>query len=270
MIDQQDYNNFNGNGREEENNIQNLEEEELLINNESLISKLSSGDLMSIINDIFPSLFFIFFLILPFYISPSYCDLNIYLSMKTLIGIYISLILRALIKLYIIYLNKKNNLNYKIFLSLLDLLTSLCYYICIYISYIIYSKSDSRCFKLDTFTIFCFFTIMFMGIISLIQTCIYFIMLSIYLFFMLDSFINNPINFYNRFGMDPNTINNLPSIKADDEHQGICAICLQNIDKENPILILSCPGKHFFHEDCIKQWLLVKIRCPICKSELVL
>ena len=269
MNEQQEfYDNLNENN-DNNNNAQDLEED-LIINNEPLISKLTPNDFMNLINDTLPSIFFILFLALPFYISPSYCDLNIYLSMKVLIAVYISLIIRALIRLYVIHINKKKNLNYKIFLSILDSLTSLCYYISIYISYVIYSKSDATCFKSDTFTIFCFFSIIFIGIISLIQTCIYFIMLSIYFVFMLDSFINNPINFYNRYGMDPNTIENMPSLKADEEHQGTCAICLQNITQGDPILILSCPGKHFFHEDCIKKWLLVKIRCPVCKSELIL
>ena len=261
--------NDNLNENNEYHNIYDLDED-LIINNEPLISKLSPNDLMDIVNDTLPSLVFILFLVLPFYISTSFCDLNIYLSMKVLIAIYISLIIRALIKLYIIHNNKKKNISYKIFLNIIDLLTSLCYYISIYISYVIYSKSDAKCFISDTFTIFSFFSIVFVGIISLIQTCIYLMMLSIYFFFMLDSFINNPINFYNSYGMDPNTINNMPANKADDEHQGTCAICLQNINKEDPIIILSCPGNHFFHEDCIKKWLLVKIRCPVCKGELVL
>ena len=245
-------------------------EENLMAYNEPLISKISSRDFLDIFNDIIPSLFFILFLSLPFYFSPSYCDLNVYLSMKTLIGIYIIFIIRALIKLSVIYYDKKKLISYKIFLSLQDLLTSLCYYICIYFSYIIFSKSPTTCFKLDTFTIFCFFTSVFLGIISFFQTFINFIMLAIYFFFMLDSYINNPIYFYNHYGMDPEVINNLPTVNADEKHSGTCIICLKDINKGRPIIILSCPGSHYFHGNCIKDWLLVKTCCPICRSELVL
>ena len=146
-------------------------------NNEPLISRISSKDFIDIIKDIFPSLFFIIFLIFPFYYSPAYCDLNIYLSMKTLIYIYICFIIRAFIKLLLIYHNKKSIIGYKIFLSIIDLLTTLSYYICIYLSFLIFSQNDAKCFKLDTLTIFCFFTIIFIGIVSFCQDFINFIML---------------------------------------------------------------------------------------------
>ena len=251
-----------------ENNIQELEQN--LLNNEPLLSKLSARDFLDIINDIIPSLFFIIFLILPFFISSSYCNLNIYLSIKTLIGIYISFIIRGIIKLLLIHFNKKKVINFKIFISILDILTSLCYYICIYISYLIYTQSNPACFKLDTFTVITFFTIIFLGIISFFQTCINLIMLAINFFFMVEKYISNPIFFYNQYGMDPEYIQNLSTIKADEEHTGTCIICLKNINIGESILILSCPAKHFFHGECIKNWLMVKTCCPMCRSELVL
>lgn len=272
MLEQEGLdNNLNEILSENENNENNIQElEQNLLNNEPLISKLSSRDFFDIINDIIPSLFFIIFLILPFFISPTYCNLNIYLSMKTLIGIYICFIIRGLIKLLIVHFNKKKIINYKIFISILDILTSLCYYICIYISYLIYAQNSPTCFKLDTFTILTFFTIIFFGIISFFQTCINLIMLSINFFFMVEKYISNPIFFYNQYGMDPEYIQNLSTVKADDEHTGTCIICLKNINAGESILILSCPAKHFFHGDCIKNWLMVKTCCPMCRSELVL
>ena len=36
------------------------------------------------------------------------------------------------------------------------------------------------------------------------------------------------------------------------------------------IMILKCPANHFFHGICIKNWLLVKTTCPMCRSENVL
>ena len=259
MLEQEGFhNNLNENEilSENENNENNIQElEQNLLNNEPLISKLSSRDFFDIINDIIPSLFFIIFLILPFFISTTYCNLNIYLSMKTLIGVYICFIIRGLIKILIVHFNKKKIINYKIFISILDILTSLCYYIC---------------FKLDTFTILTFFTIIFFGIISFFQTCINLIMLSINFFFMVEKYISNPIFFYNQYGMDPEYIQNLSTVKADDEHTGTCIICLKNINVGESILILSCPAKHFFHGDCIKNWLMVKTSCPMCRSELVL
>lgn len=269
------YDNMNDNfinQRNENENVQNdvyenneNENEELVVD-QSLFDKLSSRDLVEIINDTFPSLFFIAFLLLPFYFYPKYCDLNMYLSMKTLIYIYLCFIGRALIKLGIIHFNRKKKIGYKIFLLILDSLTSLSYYICIYFSYIIYSQSQSSCFKLDTLTVICFFTIFFIGVISFFQTAINFIMLSIYFFLMIETFISDPMQFYNNYGMDPEIIHNLPTTKADSKHVGNCVICLKDINEGDPIIILKCPGNHYFHGDCIKNWLLVKTTCPICRS----
>ena len=275
MSEQVRYNNItNENEINNDNNTQDDELENLMLNNEQnnepLISRISSKDFVDIINDIFPSLFFITFLIFPFYYSPAYCDLNIYKSMKTLIGIYICFIIRAIIKLLVIYYNKKGIISYKIFLLIIDLLTSLSYYICIYFSYLIYAQSDAKCFKLDTLTIFSFFTSVFIGIIAFFQTFINFIMLFFYFIFFLNSLVNNTVYFYNNYGMDPEIIKNLPTIKADNKHLGNCAICLKDINNGDPILILSCPGKHYFHGECIKRWLLVKTCCPLCRSELIL
>ena len=258
----------------QENNSQDIDElENLNINNEQnnepLISRISSRDFIDIINDIFPSLFFIIVLIFPFFYSPMYCDLNIYLSMKALIGIYIWFIIKAIIKLLVIYYNKKS-IGYKIFLSIIDLLISLSYYICIYYSFLIYSQSDVKCFKLDTLTIFCFFTIVFIGIVSFCQAFINFTMLLFYFIIFLNSFVNDPVYFYNNYGMDPEMIKNLPTVNADDKHLGICSICLTNINNGDPILILSCPGKYYFHGKCIKSWLLIKTCCPLCRSKLIL
>jgi hypothetical protein len=263
LINQRNENQNEQNG---EMYLNNADEEDIVVD-QPLFDKISSRDLLEIINDTIPSIFFILFLFLPFYFYPKYCDLNMYLSMKTLIGIYSFFIGRALIKLGIIHFNKKNILGYKIFLLILDSLTSLSYYICIYFSYVIYSQSQETCFKLDTLAVFCFFSIFFIGVISFFQTAINFIMLSIYFFLMIETFISDPIYFYNHYGMDPEIIRNLSTTKADNKHVGSCVICLKDINEGDPIIILKCPGNHFFHGECIKNWLLVKTTCPICRSE---
>lgn len=252
----------------DENDIINQQEEEVVDANMSLFDKLSPKDLLDVINDTFPSLIYILILIIPFYYNPKYCDLNIYLSMKTLAYCYLFFIIRALIKLGVIHFNKKDIVGYKIFLLIIDLLTAGSYYICIYISYIIYSQSDAKCFRFDTLTVFSFFSILFIGVISFFQTVLNYIMLSIYFILMIETFISDPIFFYNRYAMDPDIIHNLPTIKADNKHVGSCIICLKDIKKDDPIIILNCPGNHFFHGECIKKWLLVKTTCPICRSQL--
>lgn len=267
-------NEINNEGNNQNNNNQNLDDSgNLPINNfqfnEPLILKVSQRDFINIINDIFLSILFIIILVFPFYYSPKYCDLNIYLSMKSLIALNFGFIIKGIITLIVIYYDKKNIVSYKIFLFYIDSLLPISYYVCIYFSYLIYSQSNEKCFKLDTFTVFIFFTIIYIGIISFFQTCFYLISIFIYFFFFLESLINNPNFFYNQFGMDPEMIQNLPTIKADKEHIGNCIICLKNINKGEQILILNCPGRHYFHGECIKSWLKCKVCCPICRNELI-
>ena len=87
---------------------------------------------------------------------------------------------------------------------------------------------------------------------------------------MVDTLINNPNFFFNHYGMDPEMIKNLPTVKADVKHLSTCIICLRDINEGDPIMILNCSDKHYFHGDCIKSWLSVKTVCPICRRELFL
>ena len=51
----------------------------------------------------------------------------------------------------------------------------------------------------------------------------------------------------------------------DIEDDDLCSICLSNFDNKD-IKILKC--NHFFHNDCIIEWLQVKEICPNCKLNL--
>ncbi|KAK1269802.1 E3 ubiquitin-protein ligase SIS3 [Acorus gramineus] len=58
-----------------------------------------------------------------------------------------------------------------------------------------------------------------------------------------------------------------PSRKSTDmavEDYGNCIICQVGYEEDERIGALECG--HEYHADCIKQWLLVKNLCPICKS----
>jgi len=87
---------------------------------------------------------------------------------------------------------------------------------------------------------------------------------------MINTFFDNPSYFYSHYGVDPEIIKNLPTFKADKKHISCCVICTEEIKEGDEIMILKCPGKHFFHAECIKSWLIVKTTCPMCRSENVL
>ena len=60
---------------------------------------------------------------------------------------------------------------------------------------------------------------------------------------------------------------NINSVNQNEYIDETCCICLSELVVDDTIHILPC--KHKFHVDCIKQWLLKKQCCPLCKLELV-
>lgn len=49
-----------------------------------------------------------------------------------------------------------------------------------------------------------------------------------------------------------------------DHETDFCVICQSDYNKEETIGSLDCG--HEYHAECVKKWLVVKNRCPICKS----
>ena len=57
-------------------------------------------------------------------------------------------------------------------------------------------------------------------------------------------------------------------ILDDSEKDLICAICIQSIEVEQPIISLPC--LHRFHGPCLIQWLSTHTRdCPYCRTEIL-
>ena len=53
---------------------------------------------------------------------------------------------------------------------------------------------------------------------------------------------------------------------ASGEEVDNCAICCEEfLNKTKLVKLPDC--NHFFHSDCIKDWLKVKPLCPICKAD---
>jgi len=59
--------------------------------------------------------------------------------------------------------------------------------------------------------------------------------------------------------------NELINVNNLEEENKECAICLEVFQKGNKIISLPCA--HIYHNNCIKEWLLKKNFCPICKYE---
>ncbi len=79
-------------------------------------------------------------------------------------------------------------------------------------------------------------------------------------------FFKDPRDFIQRFGIDPELVDNWPTVTANSNHVMECVICSEEITEGQQIMVLNCNGKHYYHAPCIKEWLKVKINCPVCRS----
>lgn len=61
--------------------------------------------------------------------------------------------------------------------------------------------------------------------------------------------------------LEVNRINNIQQF-----FEELCIICLDNYNFGDFYIVLPCT--HFYHKDCIKAWIRIKNRCPICFYEL--
>ncbi|XP_049399996.1 uncharacterized protein LOC125864108 [Solanum stenotomum] len=59
-------------------------------------------------------------------------------------------------------------------------------------------------------------------------------------------------------------IHHAPEVVAPDVESDICAICQSEYENEENIGALQCG--HEYHTDCIKQWLMRKTDCPMCRA----
>merc|ERR1712071_139790 len=62
--------------------------------------------------------------------------------------------------------------------------------------------------------------------------------------------------------------NQISDSKADDINHDICAVCLCEYEMDENIC--SSPNKnckHYFHRDCIVEWLMTCVECPICRND---
>ena len=196
--------------------------------------------------------------------------MNVYFILKTLLCVYLGYIIYSLYHSFLIYKNKSDKKALKISLILLNALITTFYFFSILISYLIFLKNDSVCFVQDNFITIVFYALLFIGVVNIMQKVINLGLIIASFSLLVNTFLTNPSHFYSEYGIDPEIIRNLPTITADEKHVSCCVICTEDIKKGDEIMILKCPGNHFFHASCIKSWLIVKTTCPMCRSENVL
>ena len=261
---------IDNNNQDQNNPDINELQDQLMINNISFFDKFSSQEIFEILNNLVPPSLYSLLIYYSFNSNGVYCDMNVYFILKTLLCVYLGYIIYSLYHSFLIYKNKSDKKALKISLILLNALITTFYFFSIFISYLIFLKNDSVCFVQDNFITIVFYALLFIGVVNIMQKVINLGLIIASFSLLVNTFLTNPSHFYSEYGIDPEIIRNLPTITADEKHVSCCVICTEDIKKGDEIMILKCPGNHFFHASCIKSWLIVKTTCPMCRSENVL
>lgn len=261
---------IDNNNQDQNNPDINELQDQLMINNISFFDKFSSQEIFEILNNLVPPSLYSLLIYYSFNSNGIYCDMNVYFILKTLLCVYLGYIIYSLYHSFLIYKNKSDKKALKISLILLNALITTFYFFSIFISYLIFLKNDSVCFVQDNFITIVFYALLFIGVVNIMQKVINLGLIIASFSLLVNTFLTNPSHFYSEYGIDPEIIRNLPTITADEKHVSCCVICTEDIKKGDEIMILKCPGNHFFHASCIKSWLIVKTICPMCRSENVL
>ena len=231
----------------------------------SFFDTITSSDFLSLSLDFVPSMIYLTCISLAFIVTIP-IDENFILLLKTFMLLYSFYIIKGLFHSLFIKLNKMNISFYKVSISTMDSILTICYYLITVFGYYIILQRKDLCFIKNTYMTCLTFYLITVGFVNLGQDLLTMIIIVICFPIMVYYFTRDPNSFYSNIGIDPEIINNLPTTKADQNHTGECVICTEVIKEGEEILVLKCPGKHYFHGACIKPWLRNKMSCPTCRN----
>lgn len=124
----------------------------------------------------------------------------------------------------------------------------------------------NECLYSNTFTLIVVFSIVTLGIFDILRHLFNSLLIIVGFPIMLYYFFQDPGDFIQRFGVDPDIIDNWPTSPAAPDQNSDCVICSEEIKEGQQIMILNCNGRHYYHAPCIKEWLKHRVNCPVCRS----
>lgn len=97
--------------------------------------------------------------------------------------------------------------------------------------------------------------------------------------FVLDNLLNDMLNVFetNPQPLPKEKIRKLKKMKFKEITEdlighsldNVCSICQEKYESNSIVTILTCPGNHYYHTECIKKWLSkYNKKCPICRENL--
>ncbi|CAK68906.1 unnamed protein product (macronuclear) [Paramecium tetraurelia] len=116
------------------------------------------------------------------------------------------------------------------------------------------------------------FSVVFMGIYQYLEiyiiTLLVLIFLPILLFYSLYDWIKNYCQKRReRRRIDDSLKESMYSLQETAEGENECAICMNQYEEKDKIAILPCSNKHRFHSTCVRSWLEINSKCPLCRSD---
>ncbi|CAD8076062.1 unnamed protein product [Paramecium sonneborni] len=117
-------------------------------------------------------------------------------------------------------------------------------------------------------------SVVFMGIYQYLEiyiiTLLVLIFLPILLFYSLYDWIKNYCQKRkDRRRIDDSLKESMFSLQEKAEGDNECAICMNEYEEKDKIAVLPCSNKHQFHSSCIRMWLEVNTKCPLCRSDVI-
>jgi hypothetical protein len=147
-----------------------------------------------------------------------------------------------------------------------DNIIYLAYYIFTIYSFNIIKLTPENCLHINPYATVLIYSIIILAIFDIFRYLLSYILIILGFPILLYYFFKDPKDFIQKFGIDPEVIDNWPTIQANHSHVTDCVICTEEITENQMIMVLNCNGKHYYHANCIKDWLKVKVCCPICRS----
>ncbi|CAD8064675.1 unnamed protein product [Paramecium sonneborni] len=115
-------------------------------------------------------------------------------------------------------------------------------------------------------------SVVFMGIYQYLEiyiiTLLVLIFLPILLFYSLYDWIKNYFQKRReRRRIDVSLKESMYSLQETAEQE--CAICMEEYTQKDKIAVLPCSNKHRFHSTCVRAWLQVNSKCPLCRTDVL-
>lgn len=156
-------------------------------------------------------------------------------------------------------------------MSIIHFILIALYIVLIIFTFLYFNPNSNKCFDQSLYPTIFISAFYILGFIYIALVLLKILTVSLFFPILIYRYKKDPARFYEEYGLDPQIIDNMPSTIADYQHstectKWQCVICSEDIIVGEPIFILNCDARHYFHEPCIKSWLKVKISCPLCRT----